>query len=593
LGNLVLADFVGRSKVMTLQPKRASVATETAPIDALLARFAADNAIDAATISRALQAAEASGERIDRVLIKLGLAEEKAVAEAWARQLQIPKLRPDELPKEPILPNVLPARFLRHAQVLPIAVDGTWLTIAVVDPLDHHASRAIGERTGLSVRTSLTTHSEFAAAFRKLYGVQDSSAENEPGDSASTAGDLQRLQDLATDAPAIRFIHSIIERAVELRASDIHLTTSRNGTRLRYRVDGMLKDYEPPPVHLYSSLISRLKVLADIDISESRLPQDGRIRYGASGREIDLRIATMPHLEGEGAVIRILDRKAVKLDLPELGFQPATQSALLRILNEPHGIFLVTGPTGSGKTTTLYAALRHLVQPERNVVSVEDPVEYQLDGVAQIQVQRKIGLDFPAVLRAVLRQDPDIIMVGEIRDAETASIANQAALTGHFVLATLHTNSAAASLPRLIDMGLEPYLLSSTIRGIVAQRLVRALCPHCSKPIDPEDRATSSRLKHLLSSAPPLEAGKHVYRPVGCEKCGQTGYLGRFAIAEFLEVTDGIRDAILQRADAMKIDRIARASGTKSLSQAGVEMMLSSRTSLAELIRATGEEYSP
>lgn len=577
---------------MTLQPADPAIATANSPIDALLARFAAENAIEPGTILRAVQAAEASGERIDRVLIKLGLAEERAIAEAWARQLQIPNFRSDDLPQEPILPDLLPARFLRHAQVLPIAADETYLNIAIVDPLDHHASRAIAERTGLSVRTSLTTHTEFDAAFRKLYGAQEAIPDNKTGDSGSRADDVQRLQDLATDAPAIRLIHSIIERAVEVRASDIHLTIDRNGTRLRYRIDGMLKDYEPPPVQLHSSLISRLKVLADLDIAESRLPQDGRIRYGASGREIDLRLATMPHLDGEGAVIRILDRKAVKLDLPELGFPPAIQSALLRILNEPHGIFLVTGPTGSGKTTTLYAALRHLVQPDRNVVSVEDPVEYQLDGVAQIQVQRKIGLDFPAVLRAVLRQDPDIIMVGEIRDAETASIANQAALTGHFVLATLHTNSAAASLPRLIDMGLEPYLLVSTIRGVVAQRLIRALCPRCSQPIDPGNRPSVSRLKHFLSNTKFTDAWNHVRQPVGCERCGNTGYLGRFAIAELVEVTDPIREAVLARADAMNIERIARESGATSLSQAGIEIMLSGRTSLAELIRITGEECS-
>jgi general secretion pathway protein E len=270
------------------------------------------------------------------------------------------------------------------------------------------------------------------------------------------ASDLTRLQDLATDAPAILLVESIIESAVELKASDIHLTTSRNGARLRLRVDGVLSDVAPPPPDVYCAVISRLKILANLDIAERRLPQDGRIRLGVSGREIDLRVATMPHLEGEGIVLRILDRTAVKLELPSLGFASDIERALLELLNEPHGIFLVTGPTGSGKTTTLYAALRHLVQPKRNVVSVEEPVEYHLDGVAQIQVQRKIGLDFPTVLRSVLRQDPDIIMIGEIRDPETASIANQAALTGHFVLATLHTNSAAASLPRLIDMGLEP-----------------------------------------------------------------------------------------------------------------------------------------
>lgn len=302
----------------------------------------------------------------------------------------------------------------------------------------------------------------------------------------------------------------------------------------------------------------------------------------------------MPHLDGEGAVLRILDRKAVKLDLPDLGFPATIEFELAEILTQPHGIFLVTGPTGSGKTTTLYAALRRLVQPEQNVVSVEDPVEYQLDGVAQIQVQKKIGFDFPTVLRAVLRQDPDIIMVGEIRDGETAAIANQAALTGHFVLATLHTNSAAAALPRLTDMGLEPYLLSSTVRGILSQRLVRALCLHCCRSVMAGESAVISSLDQLRSILPnPQPTDDAARQPVGCDRCEHTGYIGRFAIAELLRVTDGIRDAILGRADALEIERRGRMSGTVSLMQAGAIEVLRGRTSLAELFRVTGERQTP
>jgi general secretion pathway protein E len=321
-------------------------------------------------------------------------------------------------------------------------------------------------------------------------------------------------------------------------------------------VDGVLLDEDSPPPDLYESIISRVKVLADLDISERRLPQDGRIRHAVSGREIDLRVATMPHIEGEGVVLRILDRTSVKADLRSLGLQDAISARLETLLEQPHGIFLVTGPTGAGKTTTLYAALRHLVRPERNVLSVEDPVEYHLDGVAQIQVHRKIGLDFPNILRAVLRQDPDIIMIGEIRDQDTASIANQAALTGHFVLSTLHTNSAAAAIPRLIDMGVEPYLLSSTIRGVMSQRLVRSLCPNCAAVPQPAELETLRRLAGERRIE--VRSFGSVRSAVGCKACSNTGYRGRTAVAELVVIDDGIRQAILDRADAASIEALVR-----------------------------------
>lgn len=559
----------------------------------LLERLVAHCALDTVSVSRAHQAAEGSGERIDRVLVKLGLADEIAVAKAWSAISNIPLLEELNLPPEPILAETLSAKFLLKAEVLPVAVDEATLTIAIVDPLDRHTPAALAQRTGLAIRPLLMTKASFETAFSRLY-AQTPAQDTPLGGSAEIASsDAQRLQDFSTDAPAIRLIHETIERAVEIRASDIHLTIARNGPRLRYRVDGMLNDAPPPPAHIYPSLISRLKVLADLDIAESRLPQDGRIRYGVRGREIDLRIATMPHLDGEGAVIRILDRKAVKLDLPELGFPSPIETEILNILSEPHGLFLVTGPTGSGKTTTLYAALRHLVQPHRNLLSVEEPVEYQLDGVAQIQVQRKIGLDFPAVLRSVLRQDPDIIMIGEIRDGETAAIANQAALTGHFVLATLHTNSAAASPPRLVDMGLEPYLLSSTLRGVLAQRLVRALCPNCARPAD-RPELSANRIAEALGGPPSgSHASRGIKEPAGCEKCSRTGYLGRFAVAELLSVSDDIREAILRRADAGEIEALALRGRMAGMAEACANAVLSGKTSLTEFFRIAGERTKP
>jgi general secretion pathway protein E len=573
----------------------------TAPIhadrtlEALLTHLAATHGVTVPAIDRARRAAEASNERIDRVLLKLGLVEEGALAKAWSTLLQAPLLASADFPLEALLVDVLPSRFLRESAVLPVALDGECLQIALVDPLDDYLIAAIGSRTGRQITVAVTTPTDLREALDRLYPATQL-AESRPereSHSELAAFDVTRLQDLATDAPAIRMVEQIIEQAVELKASDIHLTISRSGTRLRFRIDGVLSDVRPPQPELYNAVISRLKVLADLDIAERRLPQDGRIRLGVNGREIDLRVATMPHIDGEGGVLRILDRRAVKLELPSLGFEGKIERDLLQLLTEPHGIFLVTGPTGSGKTTTLYAALRQLVRPERNVVSVEDPVEYQLDGVVQIQVQRKIGLDFPAVLRAVLRQDPDVIMIGEIRDRETAAIANQAALTGHFVLATLHTNSAAASIPRLIDMGLEPYLLSTTIRGILSQRLVRSICPGCSRPIGGESAGAHENLQQRCAAANVQTSRAEFREAVGCMRCNKTGYAGRIAIAELLTVDDDIRQATLDRADAMRIEQIARAKGVVPLFLAGAQKVIAGETTLNELFRVTGEGCEP
>jgi general secretion pathway protein E len=560
-------------------------------LEAFASRLVATNGVAEAAIERARRATAVSGERLDRVLLKLGLVTEAVLAAAWSDLLQLPLVAAADFPAEPLLADLLSARFLRHSAAVPIAIDGAGLRIATVDPLDTYLAAAVGSRTGLQTTLAVATETDLSGALDRLYPAEPST-EVDSKDKSQTelaAFDITRLQDLATDAPAIRMVEDIIERAVELKASDIHLTFSRSGVRLRFRIDGVLNDMAPPPVDLYRAIVSRLKILADFDISEGRLPQDGRIRLGVSGREIDLRLATMPHLDGEGVVLRILDRGAVKLELASLGFDGGIEQDLLQLLSEPHGIFLVTGPTGSGKTTTLYAALRRLMRPECNVVSVEDPVEYHLDGVVQIQVQRKVGLDFPAVLRAVLRQDPDVIMIGEIRDRETAAIANQAALTGHFVLATLHTNSAAASIPRLIDMGLEPYLLSTTIRGVLAQRLVRRLCLSCSRPIRNAETSAYERLQQLFAATNPVVPQPSFREAVGCQRCNGSGYRGRIAIAELLTVDDDIRQATLDRADAMRIEEIARAKGVTPLLLDGAKKLMAGETTLSELLRVTGE----
>jgi general secretion pathway protein E len=552
----------------------------------LLAILIASAATTTDALERARRAAALSGERVDQVLTKLGLVKEDDVARAWSQLLHIPFIDTAELSAVPACVQKLSPRFMRESGCVPVAEDDTSIIIAALDPLDEFVPRTVAARTGKTIKGAVTTRPVYEAALAQLYPRQTEVEKRETHEDV-VAGDVTRLQDLSTDAPAILLVNSTIEKAVELKASDVHVTVGRAGARLRFRVDGVLKDVEPHPVNLHPSVVSRLKVLADLDIAEHRMPQDGRIRFGVSGREIDMRVATMPHLEGEGVVLRILDRSSVKLDLPGLGFPAHIERTLDQMLTEPHGIFVVTGPTGSGKTTTLYAALRKLIQPERNVISVEDPVEYHLDGVAQIQVQRKIGLDFPTILRSVLRQDPDIIMIGEIRDAETAMIANQAALTGHFVLATLHTNSAAAAIPRLIDMGLEPYLLSSTIRGVMSQRLLRTLCAQCSRPATSLDAATAAHLERLCANE---AADTHAMRePHGCAHCNRSGFAGRTAIAEMLVVDEDVRSAILDRSDAARFEELARRQGHRPLIEAGVECVLAGKTTLPELFRVTGE----
>jgi general secretion pathway protein E len=555
----------------------------------LLTLLVESGATTAAAVERARSAAKLSEARIDQVLTKLGLVKEEEIAGGWSRLLQIPVFDAADFPSSATCSDKLSPRFVRDSGIIPVFEDDSSIRIAVIDPLDGFAPQAVSARTGKAVTRAVITRSAFEAAYALLYPEGRETADTATTHEDIIAGDVTRLQDLSTDAPAILHVNAMIENAVEQKASDVHVSLGRTGPRIRYRVDGVLKDVEPPPVHLHAAIVSRLKVLANLDIAEHRLPQDGRIRFGVGGREIDMRIATMPHLEGEGVVLRILDRSSVKLDLPGLGFPLHIERALNQLLTEPHGIFLVTGPTGSGKTTTLYAALRKLIQPERNVISVEDPVEYHLDGVAQIQIQRKIGLDFPTILRAVLRQDPDIIMIGEIRDAETAMIANQAALTGHFVLATLHTNSAAAAIPRLIDMGVEPYLLSSTIRGVMSQRLLRTLCPQCARPVRSLDGILKGHLERLGAKNENTLNHDRLREAAGCARCNYSGFSGRTVIAEILVVDEEVRHTILERPDAARFETLALGQGHAPLIEAGLERVLAGETTLTELFRVTGE----
>jgi general secretion pathway protein E len=477
----------------------------------LVAHLESNGHVGVDDIARARAAAEAADKRVDQALLELGLVTESALAELLSQSFGVREAAREELPATAIMPELLKPTYLKSALAIPLDADDASITLAMVDPLDDFTANAIALKTGLALRRLKISRAAFEGHFERLYGMPASpvSIADENGGPLATDGDVDLLRDAASDAPVIRFVQDTIRAAVQLGASDIHLRPSRARPELLFRINGSLVSQPALDTRMFPSVISRLKILANLDISERRLPQDGRLRVNVGGRPVDIRMSTMPHVHGEAAVLRLLSREHAVSSLGELGFSREIEAGLMTLFGVSDGLILVTGPTGSGKTTTLHAALKQLIRPELNVVTIEDPVEYRVDGAAQVQVEEKIGLTFPRVLRSLLRQDPDIILVGEIRDAETAQIAVQAALTGHLVLATLHTNSALAAVPRLVDMGVEPYLLAAVLRGALAQRLVRRLCRHCAT-VHGEGRVHGG----------------------GCADCAGTGYSGRVAVGE-------------------------------------------------------------
>ncbi len=567
------------------------------PKDAGFAQAFADllvgeDLVDAAAISRARRAAEAASERLDFVLVKLGLISESDLCVAYATYCNLPLVGPGEVPTQPVLADKLKLSFLKANRLLPISCDGKRLLIATADPFVDEAAKAISYMLDVEVDLAVIAPAEIERALRTLYddaGGETHSDEEEAATLVSGDGsefDIERLRDIANEAPVIRLVNQIISRAVERGASDIHIEPGRDAVAVRYRIDGFLQQERLVPAPLRAALTTRVKIMAKLDIAERRLPHDGRIKTAVRGVEIDIRVSTLPTVFGESLVMRILDRTRVELDFTKLGLDESIQGNLHRLMALPNGIVLVTGPTGSGKTTTLYTALKHLNRPELKLFTVEDPIEYQLSGINQIQVQPQIGLDFPTALRSILRQDPDIVMIGEIRDLETARIAIQAALTGHLVFSTLHTNSAIAAITRLIDIGLERYLLASTISGVMAQRLVRKLCPVCSRPHTDRDR-TLGRLKMALSGGVETDLSNS-REAVGCEACMGTGYSGRTTISELLVIDDGIREAIGRRSqDQRAIEQLARAAGFRSLYEDGLAKVGAGETTLEEVLRVT------
>ncbi|MDB5395017.1 MAG: type secretion system protein GspE [Rhodospirillales bacterium] len=555
---------------------------------AVVDRLLRQGLLDGNALERARRVAAESGNRLDGVLVQLGLVKERGLAEAQAALLGIPLATRARFPDAPLFADRLKAKFLQKARAVPLAVEGGRLALAVADPFDGFTPAAIGTAVGLPVAIEVAVPIEIEAALDRLYPQSDAA------DQATTAGaqdeqpledDAERLKDLASEAPVIRLVNQIIGRAVETQASDIHFEPFADRLRLRYRYDGILHEAESPPSRLTAAIISRIKIMSRLDIAERRLPQDGRLQMAVRGQEVDFRVSIVPSLFGETVVLRVLDRHAVEFDFVKLGIQRSVIDQLSVALELPNGIVLVTGPTGSGKTTTLYTGLLRLNSTVRKIVTIEDPIEYQLTGINQIQVKPQIDLSFANLLRSILRQDPDVIMVGEIRDLETAQIAVQAALTGHLVLSTIHTNSAAATITRLRDMGLEDYLVTAVLRGVLAQRLVRRLCLECRRaapaPIEMIERFELPRF-----GPGPFT----LWHPVGCPNCRGTGYRGRLAIAEFLTPNDDIGHLIFSRADHIEIEREAVAAGMVPLFDAGLIAALNGETTIEEVVRSIRTE---
>ena len=532
--------------------------------------------IEPEDLERALELQKERGDKLGKILVDMGFIALRDVLAALSEQLGIPLATLDSPP--PATPEIegLSARFMRQSRFFPLAVQDSTLTIAMADPLDFETIAAVRAFSGLRIDTALASEQDILDAVDKHYGEAARQSLDGDIDAAQASEDLEHLRDMASEAPVIRLVNAMIAQAIEQRSSDIHIEPFEKEFRVRFRVDGVLFNQEPPPRELKSAIISRLKLMAKLNIAERRLPQDGRIKIKILGREVDLRVSTLPTLYGESVVMRLLDRSAGDFyDLRRLGFDDMMLSRMEHFTSLPHGIFLVTGPTGSGKSTTLYSALKRINIPDKKIITIEDPVEYQMDGINQIHVNPQIGLTFAAGLRHIVRQDPDVIMVGEIRDRETADIAIRAALTGHLVFSTLHTNDAPSAITRLTDMGVENYLITSSLVAVLAQRLVRLICEDCRTPAGT-----------VLSPE-----GEHVesFRGAGCERCNGSGHKGRMGIFELMELNDEIRTRIMANEDASLLTQAARRYGMRNLREDGWRKIGMGQTTVAEVMRVTQE----
>ena len=543
-------------------------------------------------LDRVLKLQQEQQAPLSRLVVELGFLSEEDLLPVLRDHFALPLMSLKDIPPTPLAIE-LPAGigdFFKLARMVPVKIDGRELLVATTDPLDLSRLHALELAVGLTVKPVLAREKEIAARIEALYSSAYSADGNEsaaqPIDGIGEDEDVAHLRDMASEVPVIRMVNQMLVRALESRASDVHIEPFENQLKVRYRIDGILHEVESPPRQLKGAVISRLKILAQLNIAERRLPQDGRIKTRLAGEDVDLRIATVPTLYGESVVIRLLERGQIFTELDTMGFPPVLLAKFNEMISKPHGMILVTGPTGSGKTTTLYGALQKINDPGKKIITIEDPVEYQLGGVNQIYVKPQIGLTFANGLRSIVRQDPDVIMVGEIRDAETAEIAVQAALTGHLVLSTLHTNDAAGAISRLLEMGVQDYLLSSSLLGVLAQRLVRRLCPACRKEVPFAGLNVTAAELELQNSG----SVQTVWEAVGCDACNSTGYLGRVGIFELLPATSDICKVIVQRADAGAIRNLAVRQGMRLLRDDGWDKVRQGVTTLAELLRVTREE---
>ncbi len=536
-----------------------------------------------------------TGEFICSVLVKLGFAPEEQAFGVLSRQLNIPYVKLKDKDIDQLIINKVPAKFASHYKIIPVDFKDECLIVAMADPLDIRTLDDIRLILGLEVKGVLSSEKEILEAIRKYYGVGAETlermiAEKPVSEETKAASDkAQDLEGMAEDASIIKFVNQILSEAIQDRASDIHLEPFQDELRARFRIDGVLYDINVPETikYFHPAIVSRIKIMAHLNIAERRLPQDGRIKIKVGDEELDLRVSVLPTAFGEAVQIRVLSTKFF-LELEKLGLSPGHLKILEAAIKKPHGIIFVTGPTGSGKSTTLYAALARINSDAIKIITIEDPVEYQLRGINQLQVIPQIGFSFATALRHMLRHDPDVMMVGEVRDFETAEIAIRSALTGHLVLSTIHTNDAAGAVTRLLDMGLEPFLVSSSLECLVAQRLVRLICPKCKA----KAAANSELLRQIKELGAELN-NVELYEGKGCEQCRFTGYRGRTAIYEIITVNEAIRELILQRASSQQIKQKAVSQGMRTLRQDGLDKVKKGLTTLTEVLRVTQEEDLP
>ncbi|MCA1831543.1 MAG: Flp pilus assembly complex ATPase component TadA [Actinobacteria bacterium] len=537
--------------------------------------------LDAAQLETARAEQARTKGSLGRVLIELGMVTEGALVAALAKQIGLPFVDLGDVQIDPVASSAISENLCRRYSCIPIAYEDNKIVVAMSDPANVLALDDIRTITGLEVKAVVATRTDVMAAIDGQNRM-DQSVEDVAAAAAAEEieiDDLSKVKELVEDAPIVKFVNLLITQAVQERASDIHIEPQEREVRIRTRIDGVLHEVMRSPKSIQSGVISRLKIMSDINIAERRIPQDGRVGLVVGGKAVDLRVATLPTVYGEKVVIRILNKSSVMLNLQDLGFSDNNFTRFESSFKKPYGMILVTGPTGSGKSTTLYATLNILNQAESNIITVEDPVEYRLAGVNQIQINQKAGLTFASALRSILRSDPDIVLIGEIRDRETAQIAVEAALTGHLVLSTLHTNDAPSAITRLNEMGIEPFLVSSAVDCVLAQRLIRVLCERCKEPYLPTEEA-------LVEAKIPIDGDiPKLYRAVGCSNCAKTGYRGRLAVHEVMLKSEEIERLTAERRSAEEIGRIAREQGMTTLRADGIAKVLDGKTSLEEIMR--------